>query len=369
MIAIVGGGIVGLAVAWALRDLHPVVFEKERAVALHQSGRNSGIIHSGVYYRPGTVKARLCVEGGRRLVDFCRRTGVRVDVCGKLILSTNRTEIDRLAELERRGKANGVAVERIGPGEVRRFEPNARPGEALWIPSAGIVDYGGVVRKMAESVEVRTGVHVRSVRELGAKLVITCAGLYSDRIARSRLKIAPFRGEYYGVRRGDLIRNMIYPVPVPDFPFLGVHFHRTIDGGLEAGPNAVLALSREGYRWRDVNVRDLLDTLGYPGFWRMARRYWRTGLEEIRRSCSRRVFLRDLQKLVPSAREEDLVPGRTGVRAQALDLDGVLVDDFRVEVRPGEIHVLNAPSPAATSSLAIGEHVAALARRVINQPG
>lgn len=365
MIAIVGGGIVGLAVAHALRDLRPVVFEKEARVGAHQTGHNSGVIHSGVYYRPGSQKARMCVEGGRMLVEFCKANGIVHRLCGKVIVAADEGEIPRLEELERRAIANGVSVERIGPDRLREIEPNAQGAAALWLPGAGIVDFGEVARKLAESIEVRTGARVASCRELGARLVVNCAGLQSDRLARSRLRIVPFRGEFYQVQRPDLVRGLIYPVPDLDFPFLGVHFTRTVHGTLKAGPNAVLAFAREGYRRRDFNLGDTLGTLAYPGFWRMARRHWRSALGEMRRSLDKGAFVRAAQRLVPCVKEEDLVPYPAGVRAQLLGEDGRLVDDFHVETRPGEIHVLNAPSPAATACLAIGRHVAEIARRAL----
>jgi L-2-hydroxyglutarate oxidase LhgO len=359
MIAIVGGGIVGLATAYALRDRNPVVFEKERGVGLHQTGHNSGVIHSGIYYKPGSHKARLCVEGARRMKEFCRAHGIPHEVCGKVIVATAEAEVPRLDELQRRAAANGVEARRIGPEGLREIEPEAAGIAALHVPATGIVDYVAVARRLAGFVEVRTGVRVEDVRSLQADLVINCAGLHSDRLARSRTKIVPFRGEYYTLRRPSLVRGLIYPVPDPAFPFLGVHFTRMVGGGVEAGPNAVLALAREGYSWSDVRVRDLLETLAYSGFRRLARKHWRMGLTEVWRSWSRAAFLRSLQRLVPSVRLDDLEPGGSGVRAQALDPDGAMVDDFRIERRPGQIHVLNAPSPAATASLAIGEYIAA----------
>jgi (S)-2-hydroxyglutarate dehydrogenase len=361
VIAIVGGGIVGLATAYALRRYGPVVFEKEAAVARHQTGRNSGVLHTGVYYKPGSGKARLCVEGRRLMVEFCREHGIAHALCGKIIVATGAGEIPRVDELERRARANGTAVERIGPSRIREIEPHAAGIDGLHLPESGIVDYGEVARKLATFVEVRTGVQVSDVRALRAKLVINCAGLHSDRVARSRTRIVPFRGEYYFLRRPELCRGLIYPVPDPQFPFLDVHFTRKIRGGVEAGPNAVLAFAREGYRWGDVNLRDLLDTLGYPGFWRMALRYWKKGLGEMWRSLNKAAFVRSAQRLLPELRDDDLQTGGAGVRAQALDVDGRLVDDFRIERRPGQIHVLNAPSPAATASLAIGRHIAAIA--------
>ncbi|HXX93783.1 MAG TPA: L-2-hydroxyglutarate oxidase [Planctomycetota bacterium] len=365
MIAIVGGGIVGLATAYALRDLHPVVFEKEREVATHQTGHNSGVIHSGVYYKPGSQKATLAVEGGRRMVEFCREHGIAHEICGKVIVASDPSQMPRLDELERRGRANGVVLERVGPERLREIEPHARGVGALWLPRVGIVDYGAVARKLASFVEVRRGVRVDSVRGLGARLVVNCAGLYSDRVARSRLRIVPFRGEYYHLRRPELVQGLIYPVPDLTFPFLDVHFTKKVGGSVEVGPNAVLALAREGYRWGDVNLRDLLDTVMYPGFWRLARRHWRMGLKEMCRSLLKPQFVRSAQLYVPEVKGEDLLPGGSGVRAQALDPEGRLLDDFRFEERPGEIHVLNAPSPAATASLAIGRFIAERVRATL----
>ena len=360
MIAIVGGGIVGLATAYALRDRNPVVFEKEREVGAHQTGHNSGVIHSGLYYKPGSSKAKLCVDGARRLQEFCREHGIRYEICGKVVVATEAAELPRLDELQRRAGANGVPVERISPERLREIEPEARGIAALHVPGTGIADYVGVAKKLASFVEVRRGVRVDDVRALGAELVINCAGLHSDRLARSRTKIVPFRGEYYTLKRTSLVRGLIYPVPDPAFPFLGVHFTRMVGGGVEAGPNAVLALKREGYRWSDISVRDALETFAYPGFRILAKRHWRMGLREVWRSWSKAAFLESLQRLVPAVRMEDLEPGGSGVRAQALDPDGAMVDDFRIERRPGQIHVLNAPSPAATASLAIGAYIASL---------
>jgi len=360
VIAIVGGGIVGLATAYALRDRKPVVFEKEREVGSHQTGHNSGVIHSGIYYKPGSYKAKLCVDGARRMQEFCREQGLRYEICGKVVVATEVAELPRLDELQRRAGANGVPVERITPERLREIEPEDRGIAALHVPGTGIADYVGVAKKLASFVEVRRGVRVDDVRALGADLVINCAGLHSDRLARSRTKIVPFRGEYYTLKRTSLVRGLIYPVPDPAFPFLGVHFTRMAGGGVEAGPNAVLALKREGYRWTDICVRDALETFAYSGFRTLAKRHWRMGLREVWRSWSKAAFLESLQRLVPAVRMEDLEPGGSGVRAQALDPDGAMVDDFRIERRPGQIHVLNAPSPAATASLAIGAHIASL---------
>ena len=372
--AVVGGGIVGLATAHELlRRGHAVtLFEKEAALAFHQTGHNSGVIHSGVYYKPGSAKARLCVRGGALLRRFCDENEVPWRECGKLIVARTREELPMLEELHRRGTANGVPRLAL----LDRFddiEPNAAGIRALHVPTGAIVDYRAVAAALARRIEAMGGA-IRLGLECGGHAaaltapawpahstfdrVIYCAGLHSDRLAHtSEMKIVPFRGEYYSVKR-DLVRGLLYPMPDPRFPFLGVHFTRTIDGGLEAGPNAVLALAREGYRWRDVNVRDVAETLAYPGFWRLIAPIWRAAVGEVRRSLSKRAFTRALQSLVPSTSMDDLERAPAGVRAQALARDGALVDDFAFAERGGALHVLNAPSPAATASLAIAEAIA-----------
>ena len=364
MIAVIGGGIVGLATAYALRDLGPVVFEKESEVAVHQSGRNSGVLHSALHFRPGSQKARLCTEGARLMTEFCGEHAIPHRRCGQVVVAADPGEMARMERLYEQGRANGVAVERIGPERLREIEPHARGLAALHVPQAGLVDYAAVTRKLAGFIEVRRGVRVTSVRALRARLVINCAGLHSDRLAApSRLRIVPFRGEYHRLKREWLVRGLIYQVPDPVLPFKGVHLTRMITGGARVGPNAVLALKREGYGRGEFSLRDTLETVLYPGFWRMARRHWRTGLEEIWRSWSRRAFLRSIQHLIPEMRVDDLEPGIPGIRAQAMDPGGTLVDDFHIEKRDGAIHVLNAPSPAATASLAIGRFIANIARR------
>ena len=388
-VVVVGAGIVGLATAVAIRRRLPgrtvVVLEKEADVALHQTGHNSGVIHSGIYYRPGSLKARLCVEGARRLKEFCTAHGIPWEGCGKVVVAVDESEVPRLEELFRRGTGNGVEGLRMLDGrELRRLEPHAAGVAALHSPATGIVDYrqvagrlralleqdgGGRVVTGAAVVAVeagRGGVRVRTgAGWVQAGFLVNCAGLFSDRIARlSGLKppvrIVPFRGEYYRLRpqRAHLVRNLIYPVPDPRLPFLGVHLTRTVHGEVEAGPNAVLAFAREGYRMGVVRPGDLAETLSYPGFWRMARRWWRTGLAEMVRSCSRRAFAREVRRLLPEVRDEDLERAGAGVRAQAVRADGTLEDDFAIVEVEGALHVLNAPSPAATSSLAIGEYLA-----------
>lgn len=386
---VVGGGIVGLATAHALLADRPglrlAVVEKEPRLAAHQTGRNSGVIHSGIYYRPGSLKARLAVDGRQRLVRFCEAHGVPYDMCGKVIVAVDPSELGRLRDLEDRACRNGVAAERIGPGRLAELEPYARGVEALHVTDTGVVDFVAVTETLARLVtgaggRVLTGREVTSLSErdrgvvvetargtLEASCVVNCAGLQSDLLGRDVLgprpdvRIVPFRGEYHELvqDRRFLVRHLIYPVPDPAFPFLGVHFTRGIDGGVHAGPNAVLALAREGYSWRVVDRHEVLALLRFPGMRPLARRYWRTGAGEVLRSLSRRALARALRRLVPEVRRADLVPAPAGVRAQALGADGSLFDDFVIRETPRIVHVLNAPSPAATASLAIGAEVAA----------
>ncbi|HSB40598.1 MAG TPA: L-2-hydroxyglutarate oxidase [Methylomirabilota bacterium] len=390
-LAIVGGGIVGLGTALALTEAHPrlrvAVLDKEPRLAGHQTGHNSGVIHSGIYYKPGSLKARLCVDGARRMKQFCDAHGIKWEGCGKVIVAIDDKELPRLSTIYERGQANGLAgLKMLSAEEVREHEPNCRAVRAIHVPETGIVDYVQVVAKMAELLAQRgarivTSAAVSAIRRQGGGLVlettqgpmearhlINCAGLHSDRVAAlmgvtPEVRIIPFRGEYYMLRpeRRSLVRGLIYPVPDPEFPFLGVHFTRTIHGDVEAGPNAVLAFAREGYTLGTVRPAELLGTLGYAGFWHMARRYWRVGAFEMYRSASKAAFVRSLQKLVPDIAAGDLDRGGAGVRAQAVAPDGSLVDDFKISVTPGAVHVVNAPSPGATASLAIGRHVAALA--------
>ncbi len=390
-VAIIGGGIVGLATTLALAsrapDLRLIVLEKEQELGMHQTAHNSGVIHSGIYYHPGSYKARLCVEGARLMHAFCAEHGVRVERCGKVIVAIDEREAPRLDELYERGVANGVAgLERIGPERLREIEPHAAGLRAIYSPAAAIVDFGDVARAMAadawrRGVGVTTGARVTGVArapdglrlwtargDVRTKHLVNCAGLYADAIAQMAgtapdVRIVPFRGEYFLLRPAcrHLVRGLIYPVPDPEFPFLGVHLTRTVHGEVEAGPNAVLAFAREGYTLARVRPRELLATLTYPGFWRMARRYWRTGLYEFGRSLNTRAFVRALQRLVPDLRPADVIRGGAGVRAQAVTPQGMLADDFRIVETPQAIHVLNAPSPGATASLAIGRHIAGLA--------
>jgi L-2-hydroxyglutarate oxidase len=386
-VAIVGGGILGLATALALvrrGRSRLVVLEAERELARHQTGHNSGVIHSGLYYKPGSHKARNCVAGRDAMYHFCEQHGIPHRRCGKVVVATEERELPALDELARRGAANGLqGLRRLGPAELREHEPHVAAIAGLRVADTGIVDYAVVARKYAELIQqaggaIRLGAKVSAVRRLPSELVIrtpagdvvagqlvNCGGLQSDRIARlcgldPGLQIVPFRGEYYELApaKRDLVRWLIYPVPDPRFPFLGVHFTRTIGGTVEAGPNAVLAFRREGYgRW-DVSLRDMTELLRYRGFWRMAGTYWRMGIEEMARSFCKRAFLRALQRLLPELRDDDIRPLGSGVRAQAVEPSGALVDDFRFLVAERMIHVLNAPSPAATASLSIGETIA-----------
>jgi L-2-hydroxyglutarate oxidase LhgO len=386
-VVIIGGGVVGLGVGLEITRRFPqlrlLLLEKEDRVARHQSGHNSGVIHSGVYYKPGSMKARLCVTGAAAMVEFCREHGIAHEVCGKVIVATHVEELPRLEELRKRGEANGLAgLRMIGAEELREIEPHATGIQALVVPSTGITDYAQVCEKYAELIVARGGTVLTSaaaqgIRRLASEIVIetsrgafsttsliNCAGLFSDRISRMAgdepgVMIVPFRGEYYDLvpERASLVRSLIYPVPDPRFPFLGVHFTRRISGKVDAGPNAVLALKREGYRHSDISLRDLASSLAFPGFWRMARQHWRNGFDEFRRSFSKPIFVRALQRLVPDVVEKDLVPGGSGVRAQALKPDGALVDDFQFVPSGKILHVLNVPSPAATASLAIGKAI------------
>jgi len=386
-VIIVGGGIVGLAVGLEITQRFPrlrlLLLEKEDRVGRHQSGHNSGVIHSGVYYKPGSLKAKLCVTGAAAMVEFCCEHGIPYQVCGKVIVATHEEEFPRLEELRRRGEVNGLTgLRSIGPEELREIEPQVSGLRALVVPSTGITDYAAVCNKYAKIITDRgetilTSAEVKGIQRHGdeitvetsrgdfsAKSLINCAGLFSDRIARiagddPQVMIVPFRGEYYDLipERSALVRSLIYPVPDPRFPFLGVHFTRRISGTVDAGPNAVLAFRREGYRRTDFNARDLGSSLAFPGFWRMAAKNWRSGLDEFHRSFSKPAFVRALQRLVPEVRDNDLVPGGSGVRAQALTREGGLVDDFQFVPSGRMLHVLNVPSPAATASLMIGRTI------------
>jgi L-2-hydroxyglutarate oxidase LhgO len=392
-LTIIGGGIVGLATALAVVQRHPglklAVLEKEERLASHQTGHNSGVIHSGIYYKPGSLKAQTCVAGAKALIAFCEEHDIPYERCGKVVVATTVDELPRLEELHRRGTANGVErLAMIGPERLRELEPHATGIKALYVPATGIIDFPRVAHTYARLVQEHGGVlrtrhQVQKIlhREGGlvletsqgavqSKFLINCGGLFCDRIARMAgaridVQIVPFRGEYYTIaphRRG-LVKNLIYPVPDPALPFLGVHFTRTIDGMVEAGPNAVLAFAREGYRKTDFIPQDLKETLTFPGFWRMTRKYWKTGVGEMYRSYSKNAFLKALQRLLPDLREQDLQPGGSGVRAQAIASSGALVDDFVIFHSGNALHILNAPSPGATSSLAIGQYITEKARQ------
>jgi (S)-2-hydroxyglutarate dehydrogenase len=393
-VLIIGGGIVGLATALQLKQARPglgiTVLEKETALARHQTGHNSGVIHSGLYYKPGSLKARNCIDGYRLLLDFCDRENVPHELCGKIVVATRPAELPQLTMLQQRGTANGLTgIRHLTGPELREIEPNVAGLAGLFVPQTGIIDYtavcqayarlfqesGGSIR-LGERVEQITTSNGRSVVVTNAgqyetRLVINCAGLYSDKVAQQTqqepidLRIIPFRGEYFQLRpeKEYLVRNLIYPVPDPNFPFLGVHFTRMIHGGVEAGPNAVLAFRREGYGKLDVNAKELFETLTWPGFQKVALKYWQTGLGEMYRSFSKAAFTRALQTLIPAITADDLLPGGAGVRAQACDRTGGLLDDFSIIETDRAINVCNAPSPAATSSLAIGQTVAQLATK------
>ena len=385
-IAIVGGGIVGLATAYDITRRFPgrrvAVLEKESHLAAHQTGHNSGVLHSGIYYKPGSLKAQNCRLGRQAMVTFCKENGVPYDICGKVIVAVNQQEQLALRRIYDRGQANGVRCEMIGVERLRELEPHAVGVEAIHVPDAGIVNFRAVCEKLGEILveaegQIHYGTRVIDVRrdatplvvettrgELRCNFMINCAGLHCDRVARftggsTDALIVPFRGEYYELKPDavHLCNNLIYPVPNPQFPFLGVHFTRMIEGGVECGPNAVLAFAREGYRMRDVNIGDLMESLGYVGFRRLATRYWRVGVGEMWRSLSKSAFVKALQRLMPDLRNEHLVPGRTGVRAQSISPAGAIVDDFVIDSLPRIINVGNAPSPAATSSLNVGRLV------------
>jgi L-2-hydroxyglutarate oxidase len=382
-VAIIGGGIVGLATGYQLARLYPdkkiVLLEKEATLAEHQTGRNSGVIHSGIYYKPGSLKAINCREGRKALVEFCQQEGVAHEVCGKVIVAIEESELPALERIYERGQANTVKCELIGPERLRELESHAAGIRAIHVPEAGIVDYKGVCAKLAAHIQRAggkiltkarvTAIHSDTDRtrlestagEVSAKLVVNCTGLFADRVTAlggmaPPAKIVPFRGEYFELLPAaeHLCRNLIYPVPDPAFPFLGVHFTRMAVGGVECGPNAVLAFAREGYHLTDVNLRDLAESLSYPGFLRLAARHWRMGLGEMWRSISKPAFVKALQRIVPEIRAEHLHTAAAGVRAQALAPDGSLVDDFSIVENDRTVNVLNAPSPAATASLNIG---------------
>jgi L-2-hydroxyglutarate oxidase len=395
-VLVIGGGIVGLSAAYAITRAAPgarvTVLEKETGPARHQTGRNSGVIHSGIYYRPGSLKARFAVRGAAEMVKFCAEHDIPHEVTGKLIVATERAELPRLHALVQRGRENGIPVRELGPAQIAEREPHVRGLAAIHVGTTGVCDFGAVAAQLARLVQdaggrIRYGAQARvigrrpsgvAVRTAGGEVLrgralVNCAGLYCDRVARLAgddpgMRIVPFRGEYYELvpERRHLVRGLVYPVPDPAFPFLGVHLTRGIEGSVHIGPNAVPALAREGYDWRTVRPGELAGTLAYPGSWRIARQHWRYGAGELRRSLSKRAFADAVRRLLPEVSDDDLMPAPAGVRAQAVLPDGRLVDDFLITESPGMVHVLNAPSPAATASLPIGREVA---RRALSALG
>lgn len=384
---IIGGGIVGLSTAMALTMKNPnakvVVLEKEKEVAMHQTGRNSGVIHSGIYYKPGSFKARFARAGSKSMIEFCQQHNIEHDICGKVIVATKQEELPLLENLLQRGLANELNIRKIGPLELKEIEPHVQGLGAIHVPMAGIINYKQVSEKFAEIIrqrggEIILGAKVHRITEMTdsvvvetnsstfhARVLINCAGLHSDRVTKlagylTDMKIVPFRGEYYKLKpeKRYLVKNLIYPVPNPNFPFLGVHFTRMIGGEVDAGPNAVLSLKREGYKKTDFNLEDFSDVMKYGGFWKLARKYMKEGMEEMVRSASKARFVKSLQELIPEITADDLIPGPVGVRAQALKADGGLVDDFHIIDGKQSIHVCNAPSPAATASIEIGKFIA-----------
>lgn len=395
-IAIIGGGIVGLAAAHRLLTLKPelqlVVLEKENHVAAHQTGHNSGVIHSGLYYKPGSLKAVNCINGYKMLLEFCDENKIPYDLCGKIVVATSENELSQLDMLYQRGIENGLAgILKLSESEIKQHEPNCSGIKGLYVPQTGIINYAKVCEVLEEKIKKAGGEILFNYKVTGidlkendtvvksetdivtARLIINCAGLYSDKVAELNepnldTRIIPFRGEYYMIKpeKQHLVKNLIYPVPDPNFPFLGVHFTRMIEGGVEAGPNAVFAFKREGYKKTDIDFGDLWNSFSWPGFRKVAMKYWKTGIGEYYRSYSKTAFTKALQKLVPGIQKEDLIPAGSGVRAQACDRTGGLLDDFKIVEKQGIINILNAPSPAATSSLSIGQTVAELAIERLN---
>ena len=395
-VIVVGAGIVGLATALQIKQQRPalkvMVLEKESKVAAHQTGNNSGVIHSGIYYKPGSLKALNCIEGYHLLIEFCKVHQIPFELCGKIIVATSESELTALDNIYKRGVENGLTGLRyINSEEIKAIEPETYGVKGLVVPQTGIVDYKVVANKYAEVFQSLGGVLMfnqkvvavnaqaheiqvkTSQQSFTTRLMVNCAGLYSDKVAAMTIpdldiKIIPFRGEYYALKheKRQMVKHLIYPVPDPNFPFLGVHFTRRIDGEIEAGPNAVLAFKREGYKKSQINLKELIESLTWSGFIAVFKKYWRTGFGEMYRSFSKAAFTKALQKLMPNIKASDLVVGGAGVRAQACDKTGGLIDDFAIRELPGQIHVLNAPSPAATSSLAIGKSIAALAFKQLN---
>lgn len=391
-IIVVGGGVVGLATAYKLQKKYPdlclAVLEKEDVLAFHQTGRNSGVIHSGVYYRPGSYRAKNCVNGRKQIVSFAKEYQIDHDVCGKIVVATHKEELSRLEDIRQTGIANGLeGIEYLDAEGIKAKEPYIKGIKAIWIPESGIIDFKAVTNKLAECIKVInpesdiiTGCDVKSILRgevtrletskgiYSTRNTVFCAGLHSDRLARkdkvsSDLRIVGFRGDYYDLTLQGMkkINNLVYPVPNPAFPFLGVHFTRMTDGTIECGPNAVFTFKREGYDKTDFNLKDTLEALAYRGTWKLFLKHWRFGLDEYKRAFSKRLFLKQLQRMCPSLTMDDIKPGRSGVRAMALGQDGEVFDDFKIEYRDRSIHILNAPSPAATACLAIGDEVTRLA--------
>lgn len=385
---IVGGGIVGLSTGVSLYERFPdakvLVLEKEKELANHQTGHNSGVIHSGIYYKPGSFKAKFAREGSQSMTAFCQKYDIEHDICGKVIVATKQEELPLLDNLFERGQQNQLAIRKIGVEELKEIEPHVNGLAAIHVPMAGIVNYKQVSEKFADLIrenggEIKKGFEVKDVTETSegmvietqketfkTKWMINCGGLQSDRVAKMTgynpdLRIVPFRGEYFKLKpeKRNLVKHLIYPVPNPNFPFLGVHFTRMIGGEVDAGPNAVLSFKREGYKKTDFNLKDFSEVMGYGGFWKLASKYMKEGMEEMVRSFSKARFVKSLQELIPEITEDDLVPGPSGVRAQALKSDGGLVDDFHVIVGKRSVHVCNAPSPAATASIEIGKSIVA----------
>jgi L-2-hydroxyglutarate oxidase LhgO len=393
-VIVVGGGIVGLATAYRLLESQPglkiLLLEKESKLAAHQTGNNSGVLHAGLYYKPGSEKARCAVQGLQQMLAFCREHGIAHDQCGKIVVATEQNELERLETLWTRGNANGLqGLRKLNQSQIKEIEPHAAGIAAIHVPQEGIVDYPAVCEKLGELIrkrggEIKLNTRVTRIVSRGTEItvettagafqtkqVVACGGLHADRLVKMSgqkpaAKIVPFRGEYYVIKRErqHLVRNLIYPVPDPKFPFLGVHFTRLIHGGIEAGPNAVLAFAREGYKWTDFNLRDFAGSITFPGLWKFLAKYPSLCVYEIRRSLSRAEFTRSLQKLVPEITADDIEPGGAGVRAQAMLPQGTLIEDFHFEEAPGVVHVINAPSPAATASLAIGTKIS---EKVLNR--
>ena len=392
-VVIIGGGIVGLATAYKFLEknerLRLLLIEKENEVARHQTGHNSGVIHSGVYYAPGSLKGRSCTLGNKYLIEFCRKYEILHEICGKIIVATQVDQLPTLEMLYQRGLGNGLrGMQKLTNKEIKEKEPFANGIRGIFVPQTGIVDFKDVAKKLLELILNKGGAVnlnekvvditpskeiVTDKSEYNSNLIVTCAGLQSDRIARLTdknldLRIIPFRGEYYKLQatKTYLVRSLIYPVPDPNFPFLGVHFTRMIHGGVEAGPNAILAFKREGYKKSDFNLKDTIETFTWPGFKTIVRKYWKTGLEEMHRSYSKEAFVKALQKLIPDLTSDDIIAGGSGVRAQACTIDGKLLDDFAISEKGNVINICNAPSPAATSSLAIGEYVVSLSLKYLS---